>query len=399
MTTDIKEESLAEQLFSSLAPWDASSMDPTERFDFSHPFRLGIQRFDPRSDQQLREVISDHPLGLERERAAWEYADRHGSGALDILTKVAQNDSDASIRISALWALQKFCCEPGVEAIQWSLHDHNAEVRDWARLLIRETLGQEAGEVETRIFVYDESNPFDQTMPLLIAGYARMIVPSMGWVQATLSPQWFESIMGRVMACTRESTFDTDLVIEKRISKYHSDGTDHFEIYKFRGFTHHLTANICHHQYEAQTQHTFYPSGKVEDFSATPLRDVRASIGRAATTVRIGDPDKSHRKVVQSVRGRYMGAAFVNLERVLANGMTLGAGEVQLSTFHHPIVGPITNTFLFGSFKGKLSDLNDDGCLDVNTERCHGTINGELDRDLDGIADKDPYDPQFLVER
>jgi len=248
------------------------------------------------------------------------------------------------------------------------------------------------GEPDTREVKFDETNPFDQTLPLLIAGYARVLIPGMGWVQATLSPQWFESIMGRVMACTCQDSFDTDLVIEKKISRYHPDGTDHYEIYKFRGFSQEIAPNVRLHNYQSQSSHPFYPSGKTEDISVEPINDLLIILNRVAESIMIPCPGIPGKRIVQSVRGRYQGPAYVNLNRIMSNGMQIGAGEVQLSDPHHPIAGQLTNTFLFGTFKGKISDLNGDGYLDLNTEKCHGTPSGELDYSLTLKPNPDPFE-------
>ncbi|MBW4548592.1 MAG: HEAT repeat domain-containing protein [Symplocastrum torsivum CPER-KK1] len=393
-----KKQETAENIFATanadLDP-ELESMDPSERLEFSRPSKIGINRFDTRSDDELKDVAFQHILSMERERAVWEYADRNKVRALPLLKQVARQDSDPSIRWSTLWAIQKFGGIQSKEVIGESLKDEHPEVRDWAHLLLREITGTGEGEPDSRKAKIDESNPFDQTLPLLIAGYARVLVPTMGFVQATLSPQWFESIMGRVMACTREETFNTDLVIEKKISGYHPDGTDHLEIYKFYGFTQEISTNVCDHQYQCEACHTFYPSGKVEDVSVPPLNDVVARLERRARTLRVELKEFPGRKIVQSVRGRYMGVAYVDLNRIFENKMNIGPGEVQLSNLSHPIVGTMTNTLLFGTFKGKLSDIDGDGYLDVNTEPCHGTVDGKLDFDLDHLADGDPFDPFY----
>ncbi|HJX82966.1 MAG TPA: hypothetical protein VJ723_01335, partial [Candidatus Angelobacter sp.] len=85
--------------------------------------------------------------------------------------------------------------------------------------------------------------------------------------------------------------------------------------------------------------------------------------------------------------------AYVNVDRLMGNGLRIGSGEVQLSSKHHPRAGHLTNTFLSGTFKGKLSDTNGDGDVDINTEPCHGTIAGDLDYRLLGHPNADPYDP------
>lgn len=389
------EKAVLEEFFSSSRFDQTSSIrsvDPSERIEFSRPPERCAMRFDTRSDAHLVEVAVDHPSTLERERALWEYADRHADAALPLLQRAVASDPSAAIRSSTLWAIQKFAGRCGTSTIAAAFDDESPEVQDWARLLIRE-IGEANAETLRRPTKYSDTNPFDQTLPLLIAGYARLYMPAAGWVQATLSPQWFESIMGRVMACTMEKSFESDLIIEKCISGYHSDGSNHYEGYKFRGFTTQLSDAVAYHQYDGEGRHTFYPSGKVEDSSQPPFDDMIVNMNRAALTVRVGDPDSPSKRIVQSVRGRYMGSAFINPGRIIANGMVIGPGEVQLCNANHPGAGMLTNTHLAGTFRGKLSDLDGDGFLDVNTEACHVTTAGLLDADLDGTADDDPFDP------
>lgn len=374
---------------------DIVAMDPAERLEFSRLRGISstaVARFDKRTESQLRQAMFDGPSELERERAAWEYADRVRIHAIGDLQDLLKSEHDRALRSGLLWLVQKHAGLQALPILKGYLADGDREVADWARMLLMECEGTAEHARLDRPTQRDPSNPFDQTLPLVIAGYARTFVPGMGWVQVTLSPLWFELVLGRVMACTCDKSFDTDLVIEKRMKEYHPDKTDHFEIFHFRGFSHSLDERMTHHQYESSTNHTFYPSGKVEDVTEPPVGDMIVNLARVAMTLRVPDPDSPGRRVVHSVRGRYMGWAFVDLPRIVASGMNICAGEVQLSSLHHPQYGRLTNTFLYGSFKGKLSDLDGDGRLDINTERCHGTPDGHLDYALMGAGNPDPFD-------
>ncbi|MDE3858108.1 hypothetical protein [Sinorhizobium meliloti] len=93
-----------------------------------------------------------------------------------------------------------------------------------------------------------------------------------------------------------------------------------------------------------------------------------------------------------------MGFAHVNVMRVMAQGRRVGAGEIQLIDPHHPIAGPMTNVFLFGSFKGKIASWREEpDMLALNTHLAHATTDGRLDYRLVGRADPDPYDPNHLT--
>ncbi|MGW5643447.1 hypothetical protein ACWEV3_11870 [Saccharopolyspora sp. NPDC003752] len=41
-------------------------------------------------------------------------------------------------------------------------------------------------------------------------------------------------------------------------------------------------------------------------------------------------------------------------------------GNGALSTLHDPEVGPMTNAFILGTFKGKLNDWDGDGTTDLH---------------------------------
>lgn len=360
------------------------SQDPADHIEFSRHVSDRLLRFDGRTDAQLLDESYSNHSPMERERAIWEYAYRDLSSRGSEIAQFARREPDARVVVSALWLLQKSGSSKLVEELTFHAQGEDVEICDWSHLLLREVLGGRGDLGPSRPAMFDPSNRFDQTLPLMIAGHARTMAPGMGWVEATLSPLWFEHIVGRVMACTNRATFRSDLLIEKRLAGYYSNGSDHVETYPFRGFTFDVGEGITEHYYESQARHAFYPSGKVGDCSIPPIGDVDVILARKAVPVvvparqpiipvRRGTTNSSvaiPRDYVESVRGRYMGTAFVNLERIIRNGMAIGPGEVQLSSIHHPIVGPMTNTFLFGSFKGKLSDLDGDGFLDINTEHC-----------------------------
>lgn len=375
---------------------DILALDPAERLEFSRMRGFGdgvVSRFDKRHEAKLLDCMASHPLALERERAAWEFGDRRRIHAMPQLREMLLREPDTEVRRGLLWLVQKHGGLRAIAILRDFVGDSDVEVREWAQMLLMESERTPLPEVTSRPTKRRPGNPFDQTLPLVIAGYARTHVPTLGWVQVTLSPKWFEQILGRVMACTREDTFEKALVIEKRLKGFHPDQSDHYEIFKFRGFSHMLDARTMHHQYESFTSHTFYPSGLVEDTSKGAVDDMYVTLARVAATSRVADLSDPGREVIHSVRGRYMGWAHVDLARIVAAGMSIGAGEAQLASLHHRAWGHLTNTFLFGSFKGKLSDVDGDGLLDVNTEICHGTAEGELDYFADGSGRGDPFDP------
>ena len=125
-------EEAAESYFATaLKPLDPElySMDPAERLEFSRAPSEGITRFDRRSDQELKAVMFDHEDSVERERAAWEYGDRHKAEAVSVIADIAKDDRDRAVRWGALWLLQKIGGNRTLDSLAPFLSDDDIEVR------------------------------------------------------------------------------------------------------------------------------------------------------------------------------------------------------------------------------------------------------------------------------
>jgi hypothetical protein len=378
------------------------SADLAERVRFEVNAAASFASFDQRSDDELLRVASNHDSAMERERALWEYAYRHGSDALASIDKYLHTEPEPSVRWNLLWLSVKLGGDAALPLIKRALHDENCEVRDWARLFLEELTSEPYG-MEYSSAVYESTGTFDQTLPLQIAGHANVLVPNVGWVRARLSPLWFAHIMGRVMACTNVETFMTDLIIEKELKGYNPDGSNHYEIFLFRGASHLITDTIAQHIYESNTMRPFYQSGKVKEgipysspvcLTRIAFTDrVQIAIGERSGASDLRGQRLAEFGVVRSVRGHFSGWAYTDLSRYLATG-EVQPGTVQLVSTADPIVGKRANTVLYGTFRGKLGDLDGDGQFDVNSIPCHGTVDGLIDLDCDGIADADPFVPR-----
>jgi len=385
-----------------------SFTDIAERFRFAAPSISRLADFDKRVDGELIKVAAEHPLALERERALWEYTHRNQGAAVGLLTSHLRQEPDASVRWNLLWLLVKCAGSAAVPVLQELLGDEHSEVRDWATLFLQELTGADLPQVYNAIEYHNDAT-FDQTLPLQIAGVADVNVPGMGWHQARLSPQWFASILGRVLTCTNTDTYLSEIVIEKELTGFHEDGSSHYETFLFRGASYEVSETVTHHIYESNTIRPFYTSGKVKEGVPT---HTPVALSRSAGTDRLrprqmaafdigaADGNESERGqrlrdvgIFRSVRGRFWGWAHTDLNRYLESGV-VAPGTVQLVSTSDPVVGRMANTAIYGTFRGKLGDLTGSGTLDVNSVPCHGTVNGELDLDLDGIADEDPRVPR-----
>lgn len=385
-----------------------SYQDIAERFQFGAPSTSQLADFDKRSDGALLETAAQSPSSLERERALWEYAHRNQGASIAALAKHLRVETDPSVRWNLLWLAVKHGGAEAISVLTEARSDENSEVRDWASLFLQELTGEQFPLVYSQL-EYENDRIFDQTLPLQIAGFADVNVPGLGWVQARMSPKWFDSLLGRVMACTNTDTYLTDLVIEKELAGYHDDGSAHYETFLFRGASYEVSETVTQHVYESNTVRPFYKSGKVKE--GTPVM-TPVALSRAAGTERLrpkhmtgmawessdgveGERGQRLRDVgvFRSVRGRFWGWAHTDINRYLEAG-EIAPGTVQLVSTASPEVGQMANTVLYGTFRGKLGDLNGDGKLNVNLIPCHGTVNGELDLDCDGVADADPRVPR-----
>lgn len=178
-------------------------------------------------------------------------------------------------------------------------------------------------------------------------------------------------------------------MIAKTISGLHADGSPHCDNYLFRGFTDRTRRDRGNFFFESLVPRTFFKSGRADD----PSEGVRkANIGFARYGTWHLEPKFQIREeaAIRYVRGRFQGWGYVNLARIAGRSIeqVLTPGNGVLSTLHDPEVGPMTNAFILGTFKGKLNDWDGDGRIDMNSRDVYSTVDGEIDSDQDGVADE-----------
>jgi HEAT repeats len=358
--------------------------------DFGYALDKVAIRLDNRTNDELRIAAITHPDPAMREQALFEYADRDLPDAMELLSEAVRTDSNRELRWDALWAIEKLGGPTAVATLRKFLNDSDPEIAEWAKLFIGE-LQTGDPSFDGRPGLYTPGRTFDETIYLLIHCdlYVRLDPSNTHWGKISLAPQGLARIYGQAHACPNVETRERQLVIAKTISGLHEDGSPHCDNYLFRGFTDRARRDRGNFFFESLVPRTFFKSGHADD----PSEGVRqANIGFARYgTWHLEPTFQVHDEpAIRYVRGRFQGWGYVNLNRIAGRSVeeVLTPGNGVLSTLHDPEVGPMTNAFILGTFKGKLNDWDGDGVIDLNSRDVFSTVDGEIDSDQDGVADE-----------
>ncbi|HKS97925.1 MAG TPA: HEAT repeat domain-containing protein [Rugosimonospora sp.] len=357
--------------------------------DFGYALDRVAIRLDNRSNEELRHQALHHPDPAMREQALFEYADRDHADAMELLRDAVRNDANREVRWDALWAIEKLGGSRAVTTLREFLTDGDPEIAEWAKLFISELQTGDPA-FDTRAGRHTPGRTFDETIYLLIHCdlYVRLDATNTHWGKFSLAPQGLARIYGQAHACPNVSTRERQLVIAKTISGLHRDGSPHCDNYLFRGFTDRTRRDRGNFFFESLVPRTFFRSGRADDPSAGVAQ---ADIGFARYGTWHLEPKFQVREeaAIRYVRGRFQGWGYVNLNNIAGRSLeeVLTPGNGVLSTLHHPEVGPMTNAFILGTFKGKLNDWDGDGVIDLNSRDVYSTVDGEIDSNQDGVAD------------
>lgn len=357
--------------------------------EYSHELDQVAVRLDMRSVDELRDTAFNHPDPVMREQALYEYADRGESDAIALLTEAALKEDDREVRWNALWAIEKLGGMPAIDALRRFSNDGDPEIAEWANLFISE-LKTGDPTFDARGYRHLSDRTFDETIYLLIHCdlFIRLDSSNKYWGKMTLSPQALARVFGQGHACPNVDNREHTLVIAKNIQNLYPDGSPHADNYLFKGFTERTHADRANFYFESNVKRHFFMSGQIGDPEDGVLE---SQIGFTRRGRWYLDPNMriKDEAAIRYVRGRFHGWAYVNLDRVMGKPLeeVIVPGNGVLSTLHDPVVGPMTNVFLAGTYKGKLSDWDGDGRIDTNSLDIYATRTGEVDMDMDGIAD------------
>jgi len=364
--------------------------DPIARF--SETIGPNSISMESRSDEQL--VADAHNLNLlarEREQSLYQYIYRTGARSLDVVERALFDDPDPLLRVNVLWALQDYDDDRCRKIALALMHDKDPRVQEWARVFAWELGWTREDFRRAREAKHLPERTFDETIFLHIKCHVFVRISDTNdmWGHVILSPQTLAYVYGQAMACPIAATRDHELVISKTLKGLHEDDYDHYEAFLFRGFTDRTVRDRGDFLFQAEVKRPFYLSGKADDYSQGVIDDVLISFEREGQWFLNENIEVRGKPAIEYVRGLFKGWAYVNLERIMAdpNGGFLFPGNSILSTLHHPEVGKRTNAFMVGSYKGKVLDWDGDGILDLNYLKSYATARGEVDSNLDGVAD------------
>lgn len=363
--------------------------DPTTRFeDMVARVSVNLER---RSDEQLIRDGLTQADPAQREHALYQYLARNGAEALPVIRQALFEDTDTDLRINLLWALEWLAakeCQPLGVAL---LNDKDHRVREWARVFAWEMGWSEQDFRQPREFKHHEGRTFDQTIYLHITCniYIKLGQGHDMWGHLLLSPQMLKRVFGQALACNNMQTRDDEVVVAKTLAGLHEDGSLHHEAFLFRGFTELSNPLQGNFYFETQTKRPIFLSGKANDTSQGVVEDVTVPFARQGQWFLNPDIKVKGQMAIEYVRGLFQGWSYVNLERIEnSGGEFFFPGNSILSTLHHPVVGPKTNGFVNGRFKGKVVDWNNDGVIDLNYLPSYATTKGEIDTNLDNLPDE-----------
>lgn len=363
--------------------------DPTTRFE--EMISRAALSLEDRSDEKLIEDGRSLADAALREHALYQYLARRGAEALPVIREALAEDTDTDLRVNLLWALEWIASDECKEIGLALLDDADHRVREWARVFAWEMGWTDKDFRYAREFKHHEGRTFDQTIYLHIVCnlYIRLGEGHDLWGHLLVSPQMLKRVFGQALACNNMSTRDDEVVVAKTLSGLNADGSDHYESFLFRGFTERSHPLVGNFYFETQTNRPIFLSGKANDATGGVVDNVMVPFARQGQWFLNEDMEVHGRKAIEYVRGLFQGWSYVNLERIEnSGGEFFFPGNSILSTLHHPEVGPLTNTFVNGRFKGKVVDWDGDEIVDLNHIPAHATITGEVDSDLDGIADE-----------
>lgn len=337
----------------------------------------------PRSDDEVLSDAFDHENPAVRENAIFEYIYRHEHDAFAVVLEMFDQEEEAAVRRSLFEELSQL----DYEAFKRWLGRRGVDpaLEPWALAQFGWPVSESAREVKT-----DDQELFHQTLPLRIALREFVEVEPNKWLYHVFAPLQEQIVAGRLFACSHVNTRLTRIVLSKQLEGLHADGTLHLENTLFSGRTVMVEDRIGVFSYQTVMPVPFYPSGRIGDQSEGVIPDNQVFVARAGTWELDEEIMVDSTPVINNVTGIIRAWGYTRPDKATfdpAGRMDLVAGLFHLGSLIDPRTRDYVNTYTIGTYRGVLADTDGDGLLDLNTNPSYATVDGEIDRDRDGVAD------------
>jgi hypothetical protein len=334
----------------------------------------------------------------EAEGLLYGLADAAGEAALPLLVERFNTSKRLEDQMGAAIAIRAYGGARAQAYLGQLKSPVSIESRQWAELLQHDVKGGPM-PAETRAAEYDRASTFDQILPLQIALTVYMPFGDGSFRRFLVSPQQLLRIYGQAHACTRTENRDEQLVIAKLLEL---NGSTHVEGFLFQGTTFHPSPDVGVVNFLSRMDRDIYKSGEVRDMSkgrALVVAEVERVARWFAPAMKGPTKELATIKPVRLVGGQVSGWLYIHPSQMLDDddndGNPIDAGEAQLSSRVVDDAAVKANAFFTGVFFGKLSDLDGDGKVDLNTLKVMVDRAGFVDLDNDNVADQ----PHFSMTR
>lgn len=316
----------------------------------------------PTREISIMNLVSDGAsLDRARDLGMWSLLYQNPKNTVGLLGEVALGDPNPKIRKSAAWALMKLGAHDVLrESIQ---KESDANIGFWKTHLLMDAQDRTNPFDDRRVRRLD-NKLFDFTMPLEVEGTVEFKDKSGNWHTYVTGPISNERLIGTLTPAVNTATFDSNIVLQKRIKNINESGYDHIEGYNLKGISRLVSDNVMRHQYEGISQHDVYLSGIVGDESKGKIENVTATVQRMADTY-LANSSAQGFVYPHSVRGSFRGFVFMN-PSILGDPSTQIDGLLQIISPTDPNAGHLVNGIFYGTFRGIPEDLDQDGLVELN---------------------------------
>jgi hypothetical protein len=336
----------------------------------------------PRLDSELLDDARNHSDPAVREHAAVELLARHGRASFSILSDLWKKEEDAAVRQSLFEELVTLD-KPQFKLVLESM-GVPADLQAWGRAHFG---------IDYTVAIMtatDKLEPFDQIIPLRITLKEYVEVEPNVWKYHVFAPIQETRVAGQLYACSIVETRNKRIALTKQLQGLHADGSLHIENTLFNGRTIMLDKYTGVFSFQTAMPVPFYPSGRIGDQSEGIIPDALVPVMRAGAWILDRNLDIRGIPAIQNVTGLIRAWGYTRPDRATfdpAGRMDQVAGLFHLGSLIDPRTRDYVNTYTIGTYRGVVTP-NAEGVIGLNTNPSYMTVDGLIDRNRDGVADR-----------